>query len=145
MRVTLAFDREVPFSTERLDRPPRLAVDFPDTRVVYALKDTRLTWPEGLVRGIRVVRTDAARMRVLVDLDAAARYSIYPMYGPYRLVIDVSRSRPGTPTATKVTEAAAPTTPANPPAVRVPAPARAAGTAAPGPTPAAPASPRMGA
>ena len=111
-RITLSFDREVPFSSERATAA-RLAIDVPGARVVYALKDARLTWPDGLVRGIRVVRTDAAGVRVLVDLDGAARHSIYPMYGPYRLVIDVSRSA-----RTAVASAKAPAAAADSPTVR---------------------------
>ena len=97
VRLTLTFDREVPFTTDRTEAPARVLVDLANTTLAAALKDGRYSYPDEVVRQVRVTRADAGTMRVQVDLTASSRFSIYPMYEPYRLVIDVER-RPSAPT-----------------------------------------------
>jgi N-acetylmuramoyl-L-alanine amidase len=91
VRVTLALESEMPFASERLENPPRLFIDLKNTRVVYALKDAKLTFDDDIVRQIRVGRQEGVRTRVVLDLEGAGRSSIYPVYNPYRLVIDFER------------------------------------------------------
>ena len=93
VRVTLFLEEETAFVTERLDGPPRLSIDLRDTRVVYALKDARLPFQDGVIKPVRIGPFERGRTRVVLDLTAdAGRASIYPVYTPYRLVIDVARS-----------------------------------------------------
>ncbi|HEX5110559.1 MAG TPA: N-acetylmuramoyl-L-alanine amidase [Vicinamibacterales bacterium] len=92
VRVTLLLDAETPFNTEQLSNPARLSIDLQNTRALYALKDARLTFSDDVVRQIRVGRQADARTRVVIDLDGPARSSIYPVYNPYRLVIDFERT-----------------------------------------------------
>ena len=91
VRVTLLLDSETPFTTEQLVNPSRLSIDLQNTRALYALKDARLTFTDDVVRQIRVGRQADARTRVVIDLDGATRSSVYPVYNPYRLVIDFER------------------------------------------------------
>ena len=91
VRVTLALEQETPFFSERLENPSRLFIDLQNTRSVYALKDARLAFDEDIVRQIRVGRQEGSRTRVVLDLESAGRSSIYPVYNPYRLVIDFER------------------------------------------------------
>jgi N-acetylmuramoyl-L-alanine amidase len=119
LRITLQLAHEIPFVGERLDDPPRLYVDLHNTRVLYDLKDSDLAFGDDVVRQIRVGSHEGDRTRVVFDLDGAGRASIYPLYNPYRLVIDLQRAR------------------VRPPA----APARASGPAAPAAATAAPAEP----
>jgi len=92
VRVTLLLDSETPFTTEQLANPARLSIDLQNTRALYALKDARLTFSDEVVRQIRVGRQADARTRVVIDLNGAARSSVYPIYNPYRLVIDFERN-----------------------------------------------------
>jgi N-acetylmuramoyl-L-alanine amidase len=91
VRVTLALEHETPFATERLDNPARLVVDLHNTRSIYDLKDARLAFNGDVVRQVRVGRQDDGRIRVVLDLESAGRHSIYPVYNPYRLIIDFER------------------------------------------------------
>ena len=127
VRVTLVLERETPFSSQRLDNPSRVAVDLQDTRVLYALKDAQLTYATDVVRKVQVAHPSGARTRIVIDLERAARYSVYPIYDPYRLVIDVER--PGARAAAPSLVAAART------------PARGTAPASPARTPAATPSP----
>ena len=97
MRVTLELDREVPFYDERIDGPPRVFVDLQNTRAVDAAAGRRHSVRRTTsVRQVRVGRQPDARTRVVLDLKAPARYSVFTLYNPYRIVVDVER-RPRAP------------------------------------------------
>jgi N-acetylmuramoyl-L-alanine amidase len=133
VRVTLTLAHETPFASERLDNPARLSIDLENTRIVSALKDARLAFPDDVVRQIRVGSHEGDRTRVVLDLENPGRFGIYPLYNPYRLVIDLERrekapaavrvantgdARPATPPASTAAEATRtpPATPAIAPA-----------------------------
>jgi N-acetylmuramoyl-L-alanine amidase len=91
LRVTLELDREVGYYDERIDGPPRVFVDLPNTRAVEALKDATLPFPDGPVKQVRIGRQLNMRTRVVLDLDNAGPHSVYTVYNPYRIVIDFER------------------------------------------------------
>jgi N-acetylmuramoyl-L-alanine amidase len=103
LRITLELEREAMFSEERLEGPPRVFVDLRNTQAVEALKDATIAFPDDVVRRARVGREPENRTRVVFDLEGAARYSVYSLYNPYRIVIDFERA----PTAKPVAPAAA--------------------------------------
>ena len=92
LRVTLELEGEAVFSDERMEAPARVVVDLQNTRVVDALKDATLTFPDDVVRQIRVGRQQGAATRVVLYLSGAQRHSVYAMYSPYRVVIDLERA-----------------------------------------------------
>ncbi len=94
LRVTLELEHEVPFYDERIEGPPRVLVDLHNTRAVEALKDAALNFPDDVVRHIRVGRQQDARTRVVLDIQGAARHSVYALYNPYRIVVDFERLAP---------------------------------------------------
>jgi N-acetylmuramoyl-L-alanine amidase len=99
LRVTLELDREVPFHDERLDGPPRVFLDLQNTRAVPALRDAIIPFGDDLVQRVRVGRQLDSRTRVVLDLTANARYSVYTLYNPYRIVIDLDRTPAPAPVA----------------------------------------------
>jgi N-acetylmuramoyl-L-alanine amidase len=123
LRVTLELAREVPFHDERLDGPPRVFLDLQNTRAVAALQDAVIAVDDDLVQRIRIGRQLDFRTRVVLDLKSAARYSVYTLYNPYRIVIDFERSAatpvapapvPPTVTARTTPVSVAPAAPAGP-------------------------------
>jgi N-acetylmuramoyl-L-alanine amidase len=135
LRVTLELAREVRFEVGQLDSPPRLYIDFDNTGTIHALRDATIPFDDDVVRRVRIGRQAAARTRVVFDLDGATRPSIYPLYNPYRLVVDFKRdtARPAvvpavavggsspdepapTPAVPPTVEAAASEVPPSPPA-----------------------------
>ena len=108
LRITLDLGQEVTFRSDRLDGPPRVFIDFDNTRPVEAIKDATIPFSEDVVRQVRIGRQTESRTRVVMDLNGAGRHSIYTLYNPYRVVIDFTRG-PALPT-TMVAKAA--TTPA---------------------------------
>lgn len=92
VRLTLLLDRETTFTSERLDSASRVHIDLRNTQVAKALKDARLTYPDQIVRQVRVAPIDGGHTRLTLELERDARFSVYPMYGPYRLIVDVERA-----------------------------------------------------
>ena len=123
VRITLELDREVAYHSERIQGPERVFVDLPHTRAVPALKFAVLPFEDGVVRRARVGAHPDGITRVVLDLDGAGRHSIYTLYNPYRIVVDVEQ-----PAVSRA--------PATPPSAPVPTPAPVVAAApAPPPTP----------
>jgi N-acetylmuramoyl-L-alanine amidase len=91
LRITLEMGQEVTFRSDRLDNPARVFLDFENTRPVEAIKDATIPFADDVVRKVRIGRQTESRTRVVMDLNGAARYSIYTLYNPYRVVIDFTR------------------------------------------------------
>ncbi len=91
VRITVEMDREVPFYQERLAGPARVFFDLKGTRAVAPLQDATLRYDTDVVREIRFGRHPNSMTRIVVDLEHVARYSVFTLYEPYRIVIDCER------------------------------------------------------
>ena len=99
VRVTLELEREVPFHDERVEGPSRVLVNLLNTRAVNTLGDATLNFPDDVVRQIRVARQPDSRTRVILEIQNAARHSVYALYDPYRIVLDFERAPASVKTA----------------------------------------------
>jgi N-acetylmuramoyl-L-alanine amidase len=102
VRVTVELDREVPFYQERIEGPARLFFDLKGTKTVPSLVDATFRYDSDIIRHIRLGRHPNSTTRVVLDLENVARYSVFTLYNPYRIVIDAER---GTPARAAVKEA----------------------------------------
>jgi N-acetylmuramoyl-L-alanine amidase len=94
LRIVIQLGKEVPFYDERIDGPPRVFLDLQNTRTVETLKDAVIKFPDDLVKQVRIGRQPKERTRVVLDLKQSdARYSVYTLYDPYRIVVDFERKR----------------------------------------------------
>ena len=120
IRLTVELDHEVPYHQEEITNPRRLFFDLKNVRTAPSLQDVSLKFDDDVVKEVRLGKHPQNTTRIVVDLQGVAGYTVYPMYGPYRLVIDLRRA------------SAAPVTPApgTPPAI-LPAPPAIAAAAAP--------------
>jgi N-acetylmuramoyl-L-alanine amidase len=102
VRVTIEIDGEVPFHDERIANPARVFVDLPGTRAAPGLLDQTLRFDgDGeVVHQVRVGRHPNNTTRIVLEAGGVTSYSVYPLYGPYRLVIDCVRP-PGVAAAAK--------------------------------------------
>jgi N-acetylmuramoyl-L-alanine amidase len=110
-RITIELTREVSYSADRLDGPDRIFVDLTHTAAAPALIEQTLARVSGrLVKSTRVGVHPDGTSRVVLDVTGKPRYSSFPLYNPFRLVIDVESEeearRPTTPTAAPTTVAA---------------------------------------
>jgi N-acetylmuramoyl-L-alanine amidase len=84
----------VTFYDERIDGPPRVFLDLHNTRAVEPLRDAVIPFSDDLVKQVRIGRQPNSRTRVVLDLKQKdARYSVYTLYDPYRIVVDFERKR----------------------------------------------------
>jgi N-acetylmuramoyl-L-alanine amidase len=143
LRIVIQLGKEVTFYDERIDGPPRVFLDLQNTRAIEPLKDAVIPFPDDVVKQVRIGRQPNSRTRVVLDLKSNdARYSVYTLYDPYRIVVDFERKRDVSPAVeprlaaapeVKPQPAATPPAPENPastPEVRIIATA-ATDTAAP--------------
>jgi len=95
VRITIELEGEVPFHDERIPDPMRVFVDLPGTRPAAALLDRTLRFESDadVVRQVRLGRHPNNTTRVVLDADGVTSYSVYPLYNPYRLVIDCVRGK----------------------------------------------------
>ena len=94
VRVTVELDREVAFYQERIDGPSRLFFDLKGTKTVPSLVDATFRYDSDIIRHIRLGRHPNSTTRVVLDLENVARYSVFTLYNPYRIVVDAERATP---------------------------------------------------
>jgi N-acetylmuramoyl-L-alanine amidase len=93
VRIVIEIDVEVPFHDERIADPSRVFIDLPDTRAVPSLVDQTLRFDgdADVVRQIRLGRQSNNTTRIVLEAGGVTSYSVYPLYDPYRLVVDCVR------------------------------------------------------
>jgi N-acetylmuramoyl-L-alanine amidase len=93
VRITIELDGEVPFHDERIADPARVFVDLSGTRAAAPLVDQTLRFnaDADIVRQVRIGRHPNNTTRVVLDAAGVTSYSVYPLYSPFRLVIDCVR------------------------------------------------------
>ena len=85
------------FTTNGLPDPSRVFLDLPgDARRPPRFVDRTLRFESDadIVRQVRLGRHPNNTTRVVLDAAGVSSYSVYPLYNPYRLVIDCVRGKP---------------------------------------------------
>jgi N-acetylmuramoyl-L-alanine amidase len=140
VRITIELDAEVSYHDERLPNPTRVFLDLPSTRAEPALIDRTLRFDvdNDIVRQVRIGRHPDNTTRVVLDAAGVSSYSVYPMYNPYRLVIDCIREPEPTLAAAARSDPGGLPDPPVPPGPGVPTPMPAGNGPATGPMPVTP-------
>ena len=92
VRLTVELDGEVAYHQEEIANPRRLFFDLKNVKAAPGLQDTSLKFDDDVVKEIRLGRHPRNTTRLVVDLVGVTSYTVYPLYGPYRLVIDCRRT-----------------------------------------------------
>ena len=113
VRITIELDAEVQFHEERLSNPPRVFVDLTGARAAPPLLDQTLRFDgdSELVRQIRLGRHPNNTTRVVLEADGVSSFSVYPLYSPYRLVIDCVRPAAAVPAVAGAADKVVPAAP----------------------------------
>src|SRR6266545_2136717 len=101
IRLTVDIDAEVPYYQEEIANPRRLFFDLKGVKTAPNLQDVSLKFDDDVVKEVRLGRHPQNTTRLVVDLEGVGGYSVYPLYGPYRLVIDLRRAVAAAPAAPK--------------------------------------------
>jgi N-acetylmuramoyl-L-alanine amidase len=89
----------VTYHQEEIDNPRRLFFDLKGVKAAPNLQDVSLKYDDDVVKEVRLGRHPQNTTRLVVDLEGVSGYTVYPLYAPYRLVIDFRRAVATTPTA----------------------------------------------
>jgi len=88
-RLTIELDREVLVAPERIANPERVFFDLRNTHFDPSVAATLDGLAGSRMTTVRVGRQDAQTTRVVLALAGAPRHSVFALYHPYRLVVDV--------------------------------------------------------
>jgi N-acetylmuramoyl-L-alanine amidase len=102
VRITLVFDGEVSYHQQELANPSRLYFDLDRTTPTPALQDATLSFEGPTGRHIRLGRPKGQTTRVVIDTQGARSYSVFALYNPYRLAIDMAPSSAIAPARTQL-------------------------------------------
>jgi N-acetylmuramoyl-L-alanine amidase len=93
-RVVIDLERAVSFQSRLLEadkdlkKPRRLYLDLKGTYVSSEI-DSRIPIQDGLLRSARAAQYTKDTVRVVLDIDNIEGYKVFPLYDPFRIVIDV--------------------------------------------------------
>ena len=93
VRVIVELDREVEYFEQRLHGPERVFFDLRNVQATPELRDKVLNYPSDVVNKIRIGRHPDSVVRVVLDLEDVAKYSVFTLYNPFRLVVDAERTQ----------------------------------------------------
>ena len=99
-RITIELSGEASYTGERVSNPDRVFFDFTNAATASSVVERIRAIKSPLVKGIRVGVPSRGVTRVVLELAGEPRFSTFPMYDPFRLVVDLE------PTAQPVAEAA---------------------------------------
>ena len=127
-RLTISMESEPQYHEERIANPERLFFDFRNTAAGESARPTLAQLAGGVIRDVRLGPRPERTTRLVVELEPNTRHSVFALYNPYRLVIDLERgaaspSTPVQPPAPPVTEVKTAGPSAPPPPVLSPRPA----------------------
>ncbi len=88
-RLTIELDREVIVAPERIANPERVFFDLRNTHFDHSIATALegVTGPR--IASVRIGRQDAQTTRIVLALAGAPRHSVFTLYHPYRLVVDL--------------------------------------------------------
>ena len=90
VRVAIELDREVDYHDERISGPDRVFVDLQAAQAAPSVRSSE-SWDDDVVRGVRIGPRPRGSTRVVLDLASPGRYSVFTLYNPFRVVIDLDR------------------------------------------------------
>jgi N-acetylmuramoyl-L-alanine amidase len=90
VRIAIELDREVDYRSDKVEDPDRVFVDLQTTSVASSV-DAAQTFEDELVRAVRLGPRPGGTTRVVLDLERSTRYSVFTLYNPYRIVVDLNR------------------------------------------------------
>lgn len=98
LRIVLELSRPAVFADHYLRNPDRVYIDLDHTSVASPIAP--IETGDGIVRLIRSGQHDKETVRIVIELNSAVDYKVFPLTSPDRLVIDISKKptaarRPG--------------------------------------------------
>ena len=107
-RVVIDVDDEVQYENKRLFNPDRIYFDLYPAQISPNITGKSFPVKNGFLKRIRIAQHNKEVVRVVLDFASISDYSVFPLYNPNRIVIDIlgtGKGREVTPAhLAKVTE-----------------------------------------
>lgn len=94
-RIVIDLDKPAKYNDHLLKKdpaigkPPRLYIDISGARKKSFIEE-QIPIHDGLLKMARAAQHDGDTVRVVLDIESIKEYKIFPMFEPFRIVIDVS-------------------------------------------------------
>lgn len=92
LRIVLELSGPAAFADRHLRNPDRIYIDLDHTSVANPIAP--IETGDGIVKMIRSGQHDKETVRVVIDLDSAVDYKVFPLTSPDRVVIDIFKKTP---------------------------------------------------
>ena len=113
VRIAIELDQEIEYRYERIDGPVRVFLDLASSEVAPGVATT-MPFDDSVVKSVRLGARPGRATRVVLDLEGAGRHTVFTLYNPYRIVVDIDRRTGASPAVV----AAVNTAPAPPPLLK---------------------------
>jgi N-acetylmuramoyl-L-alanine amidase len=94
VRIAIELDQEVDYHYERIEGPVRVFLDLAQTEPAADVAAIT-TFDDQAVKAVRIGPRPHNATRVVLDLEGAGRHSVFTLYNPYRIVVDIDRHAGG--------------------------------------------------
>jgi N-acetylmuramoyl-L-alanine amidase len=88
-RVAIDVEKDIKFSSQRIDSPSRIFFDLRDTKLASTLVGKSFDVDDGFLKKVRVAQFAPGRTRVVLEVDSLSDYNAFLLPNPYRLIIDI--------------------------------------------------------
>jgi N-acetylmuramoyl-L-alanine amidase len=120
-RITVEFNQEVTYSGDRIPGPDRVYFDFRNATASSSVVEPPQSGAGKLIKSVRVAAHDDRTTRLVLELADTPRYSVFRLYDPFRLVIDVETEAPAPALSAQAPAPRPPPVPVTVPADPIPA------------------------
>ncbi len=98
-RVAIDMQNQVQYEAVRVPNPDRIYFDLHSAKVAVSLTGRSVdVTDDGFLKRIRVAQYSPSVTRIVLDVSQVSEYSAFFLPNPWRLIIDVHGSKPGTAT-----------------------------------------------
>ena len=94
-RVILDLDNQAKYTKTRLSNPDRIYFDISNSKLSHDLLNKTFVVGDTLLKQIRAAQNRAETVRVVLDFAAIRDYSVFELYDPFRIVVDIHGTSPG--------------------------------------------------
>jgi N-acetylmuramoyl-L-alanine amidase len=88
-RVVIDLDKEVRYKYQTLSKPSRIYFDLLDSKLESSLKNKSFPVKDEFLQKVRVAQNKKDVVRVVLDFATISDYSVFSLYNPDRVVIDI--------------------------------------------------------
>lgn len=103
-RVVIQLDGEVEFRKEILHDPDRIYFDLQESRLLRTLVDKSYAVNGLFLKQLRIAQNQDTVVRVVLDFEQINKHTVFALYDPFRIVIDILGGKPPEESALETVE-----------------------------------------